>query len=150
MKHYVIPSSTYHKLKSIVGEVEDEKEKMSRKNPNAPEEVEVGPEVDDLEFISGSFPKSTRERALRLVNYIKRHGSKIVWSTRNGIVSVDGHSIPGSNIIDLLRTAISFTTNKPEGWSRFGEALKEINVPASLIAHNPPGTPVRKTEWLTH
>ena len=106
-------------------------------------------EEADNSFIADAFPKASKERALRLVTYIRRHDPEITWSS-NGLVTIDGKLIKGSNIIDLLRSAINGTIRKTEGWAEFLEALKRINTPLSLITLTPPGVPIKRPRWLTH
>ena len=143
MKHFIIPESAYHRLKN-----KQKKDQQSGQAEQTDEIFEQTEEPDDT-FIIDAFPRTSKERALRLVTYIRRHDPEITWSS-NGLVTIDGKLITGSNIIDLLRSAIHGTIRKPEGWSDFLEALKRINTPLSLITLTPPGVPIKRPRWLTH
>ena len=143
MEHFVIPESAYHRLKN--------KQKKDHQ-PESTKQSDVifeQPEETNDSFITDAFPKSSKERALRLVTYIRRHDPEITWSS-NGVVTVDGKLIEGSNIIDLLRAAINGTIRKPEGWTDFLEALRHINTPLSLMTLTPPGVQIKRSRWLTH
>ena len=146
MKYFIIPESSYHRLKN------------KPKKVSQPEHTEQAEQSDvifeqhkepDDSFIIDAFPKTSKERAERLVTYIKRHDPEVTWS-QNGIVTIAGKLFEGSNIIDLLRTAIHGTIRKPEGWTDFLEALKRINTPLSLMTLIPPGLPIKRPRWLTH
>jgi len=154
MKHYLIPASTYHKLKSDQSKPESKPhENTDIKETEVVVEKEEEKELNDQdEFITDAFPKSIKGRAIRLVSYIKRHTPKIKWLS-NGNVIINGKLVPKSNIIDLLRKAVSGSLKNPQGWSLFYEALESINTPLTLIATSPPGTPANKKnkkKWLTH
>ena len=158
MKHFIIPASTYHKLKSTQSQHAlpkvQQNDQQNIQHEHQPVLVEPREEEEEEQesFVTEAFPKSTRGKATRLLNYIKRHNRKTTWSSKTGDVSIDGTLIQGSNIIDLLRTAVSGTVIKPTGWPQFHIALKAINTPLSLVARYPPGIPVQKklTKWLTH
>ena len=158
MKHFIIPASTYHKLKSTQSQHTlpkvQQNDQQSIRHEHQPILLEHREEEEEEQesFVTEAFPKSTRGKATRLLNYIKRHNPKITWSSKTGDVSIDGTLIQDSNIIDLLRTAVSGTVIKPTGWTQFHIALKAINTPLSLVARYPPGIPAQKTltKWLTH
>jgi hypothetical protein len=153
MKHYIIPANVYHKLKSQqqLNHVQSAPSiVVPHAVPSREEEEEEGGGGQEDKFVLDAFPKSTKGRATRLLTYIEKHEPKITWSRKNGIVSVDGRLIPDSNIIDLIRSAIS-GSKRPVGWQEFSGALKSINTPVSLISPSlPPGIPeTMKLNWLT-
>ena len=149
MKHFIIPESSYHRLKhkaKIFSQPEhtDQTEQTDQSDVI----LEQHKEPDDT-FIIEAFPKTSKERVERLVTYIRRHDPEITWSQK-GLVTIKGKLFEGSNIIDLLRTAIHGTIRKPESWTDFLEALKRINTPLSLMTLTPPGVPIKRPRWLTH
>jgi len=154
MKHYLIPSSTYHKLKSVqntkeeVKPVENSRIIQHEESDMITKKEEEEESSQDL-FILEAFPKTIKDRVARLINYIKRYTPKIKWKL-NGNVIIDNEIIPKSNIIDLLRKAVTGSSKSPKGWVKFYEALEDINTPLTLITITPPGTPASRPKWLTH
>ena len=149
MKHFVIPESAYHRLKNKAKKVsQPEHTEQAKQTEQSDIIFEQHKETDDS-FIFEAFPKTSKERAERLVTYIRRHDPEITW-TQKGLVTINGKLLEGSNIIDLLRTAIHGTIRKPESWTDFSEALKRINTPLSLMTLTPPGVPIKRPRWLTH
>jgi hypothetical protein len=157
MKHYIIPATIYNKLKSQQqqqvpqqSQPQQQPSIVIQERHEEQEEEEVAAAAD---FITDAFPKSTKGRASRLLQYIEKHKPKITWSKQNGNVTIDGNLIPDSNIIDLIRSAISgMVKKKPVGWHQFNEALKDINTPMALVSPSmPPGIPdIMTKKWLTH
>ena len=74
-----------------------------------------------------------RPRATALLNRLKRRPDIITWD-KTGQVKIEGESIPGSNISDLVSDAMRSRKNyNPEGSKEFFEALNKINVPKDLV-----------------
>ena len=105
------------------------------------------------------LPKVVRSKAERLLCYISQQG-KIYWNT-NGEVCIEGETIKGSHICDILHYA---TTNKRQQPIGIQTVLAKLqNVPQSLITNPqisgkgaiPPGIPQKerylnqnwKTKW---
>jgi hypothetical protein len=144
MKFFVIPVSTYNKLKSQVKD-----DIQPPKTSEVMEHIEEKSEGGEDDFILESFSKSTKEKASRLLSYLKRYSSIISWSP-NGNVNINTKILPNTNIVDLVRTAVNGTRKKPVGWIQFHQVLKHINTPLSLISTSPPGTPAKTSKWLIH
>jgi hypothetical protein len=56
--------------------------------------------------------------------------------TRAGHITISGHEIPGSNLLDLVHYAVrpKRKVNEPQGWSTFLNFLNQHNVPRELLA----------------
>lgn len=146
MKHFLIPEATYHRLKN-------RQQKHAQQQPHKNDQQDYQPPIEhqdeDDSFILDAFPKKTKDRVERLINYIRRHDPVINWSS-NGHVTINNTPLEGSNIIDLLRAAVNGVQKKPVGWYEFMQALKDINTPMTLITLAPPGVPIKRPRWLTH
>lgn len=158
MRFYIIPEATYTHLKA--------RKDVQNKSPPPPPPpptpaIQESSRIEDVSFESGgkchddfiidSFPKSSKDKALRLLNFIKRYPEKIEWSS-DGNVKINGEDVENANIIDLLRTAVNGRKKKPVGWYGFHQALREINTPISLMNDNDiitHATQKKKLQWIT-
>lgn len=62
--------------------------------------------------------------------------SEVITWDRNGLVSINGVAIVGSNIVDLVCDVVRFKkSGSPVGWKEFTEALRLINVPQEFIGN---------------
>ena len=89
-------------------------------------------ETRDLDAkVIESVGKNMKKKAGLLLDHLKR--SKVVNWNAQGQVSYRGHSIPNSNIIDLMSDTMRMKSRKnhpqPAGLSQFAQALKEIGTP---------------------
>jgi hypothetical protein len=161
MKHYIIPANAYHKLKTQQSQQQQQQQHHQQQPPPppppslevvSPVETREEEEEEEDKFIIDAFPQSIKGRATRLLQYIEKHKPKIVWSRKDGSVTIDDVPIPGSNIIDLIRSAVTgLVKKKAEGWQEFNAALKSINTPMALVSPRvPPGTHDKKQRWFTH
>jgi hypothetical protein len=80
------------------------------------------------------LPKTYRNRAERLLNYLQPH---IQWSDKGELLDSDGVGVPGTNIVDLVRYSVnsakSFAKGRqPSGWREFQSRLEASNVPNAL------------------
>lgn len=82
------------------------------------------------------FPTGFRSRAERLLAALSRRRPEIDWNN-DGEVTIGTHASPlaGSNIIDLIyhATAVKRRNFEPSAWSEFVGALKEFNIPSSVL-----------------
>ena len=97
-------------------------------NNEEPAESQLS-DADVLEPI----PRTMRPRATALLNRLKTRPDVITWD-KTGQVKIEGESIPGSNISDLVSDAMRSRKNfTPEGSKEFFEALTKINVLKDLV-----------------
>ena len=100
------------------------------KTPQAPAETR------DLDAkVIKSLGKNLKRKAGLFLDHLKK--SKVLnWNAR-GQVSYRGHSIPNSNIIDLMSDTMRMKSRKnhpqPAGLSQFAQALKEIGTPHEYV-----------------
>ena len=72
------------------------------------------------------------------------HARSIISWDENGLVSVSGTPLAGSNIIDLVSDLTRFRKSfNPEGWQTFATALAELHLPADLIGNKKYETIIR-------
>lgn len=82
--------------------------------------------------IVASAPKNLQRQAQLLTRRIKDSGG-FGWNALGELI-VDGASIPGSNVVDLVNDALrKRKDNNPTGWKDFARKLREINVPSELV-----------------
>ena len=103
---------------------------------------------DDQNRILESVPITMRRRAKLLLNVLKNHPT-LTWD-KQGVVSVDGKPIPGSNIIDLVNDALRQRKGfEPKGWEHFFQGLREVNVPQDYIGNKKRWTWLQKKRKLS-
>ena len=74
-----------------------------------------------------------RPRATALLSRLKAKPDVITWD-KTGKVKIDGETIPGSNISDLVSDAMRSRKNfNPTGSKEFFQALSKMNVPKDLV-----------------
>ena len=74
-----------------------------------------------------------RTRAVAILNRLKVHPELVSWNA-NGQVKLNGVTIQGSNISDLLRDALRKRGNfEPVGSRQFFRVLSDINIPKDLV-----------------
>jgi len=85
------------------------------------------------EEIIDAVPKTSRTLAKSMITRLKANKEHITWNDK-GEIAVNGHTIPGSNIIDLINDQLKGRKNfDPVGWETFTESLNKINMPKYLI-----------------
>ena len=95
-------------------------------------EEEHEPKLSDSVVVD-SIPKSMQSRATSLLKWIRTNPDAITWD-KAGQVKIEGKTIPGSNISDLVSDAMRSRKNfNPEGSREFFEALSRLNVPKDLV-----------------
>ena len=126
------------KQKLFNAELEQFMELRRQKNYQPPvvravnNEEPAEPQLSDAEVVE-PIPKTMRTRATALLNRLKTRPDVITWD-KAGRVKIEGETIPGSNISDLVSDAMRSRKNfNPEGSKEFFEALDKINVPKDLV-----------------
>lgn len=89
-----------------------------------------------IKNIIESVPKTYRYKAHTLLKYLlDAPSSKIGWD-KQGLVTINGAVVAGSNISDLINDAIrERKTVKAIGRIQFARLLHDINIPPSLIGN---------------
>ncbi|KAG8235182.1 hypothetical protein J437_LFUL015488 [Ladona fulva] len=120
---------TYLPLVDIPGTPDQDKTSGSRNLEDGESgKVALGDEI------LNSVPQTFRRKASLLHDRILRSG-KITWDSR-GVVTIDGRTIPQSNITDLINDVVRPRKNtSPDGWEVFCNALREINIPQEYIGN---------------
>lgn len=81
-----------------------------------------------------ALPKSFKNKGRMLLSHIKR--TKNITADDQGQVVVNGKTIEGSNITDLVFDYVRPRKGwGPTGWKEFGKALKQTNVPREAIVN---------------
>ena len=123
------------------------------------EPISTEESIENQTDITNSLPLTLRSKAKTLLEHLKSH-SKLNWN-RRGEISFGGKTIPGSNVIDLVKVHLrDYKDFKPIGEEQFTHALLESNVPLSLLAPSkrrqtgsgrippPPGIPKKFGNWI--
>ena len=100
--------------------------------PVKKEEQRVEQQLPDDDVVE-SIPKTMRPRATALLSRLKAKPDVITWD-KTGQVKIEGETIPGSNISDLVSDAMRSRKNfNPTGSKEFFQALSKMNVPKDLV-----------------
>ena len=100
--------------------------------PVKKEEQRAEPQLSDDDVLE-PIPKTLRPRATALLSLLKAKPDVITWD-KTGQVKIEGKTIPGSNISDLVSDAMRSRRNFiPTGSKEFFEALNKLNVPKDLV-----------------
>ena len=100
--------------------------------PVKKEEQRVEPQLSDHDVVE-SIPKTMRPRATALLSCLKAKPDVITWD-KTGQVKIEGETITGSNISDLVSDAMRFRKDfNPTGAKEFFQALSKLNVPKDLV-----------------
>ena len=89
------------------------------------------------EDISSSLPPTLKTKGSALLRRLK---TSLEWNDRGEILSAHGKPIPGTNITDLIHTAVRVHRKPkrwPKGWTYFLQRMEEANVPQILLASGP-------------
>ena len=120
----------------------DEAAPAARELPAVPQQVvpmlQQSAEEDDvqIEHILGTVPKSQKERAQRLLNFLETKKADLTYDNRGQLV-ISGQPVIGSNYQDLILSL--YTGRKafyPQGLDVFINALRQLNVPQGLIKNH--------------
>lgn len=86
-------------------------------------------------YINKLIPKTYRKKGEILLNVLLNNKDKISWKN-NGILVVDNEVVDDSNILDLVNyTLRPLKRIPPNGWDKFIETLKNIEVPSICIGN---------------
>lgn len=81
------------------------------------------------------LPKSYIKKGDNLLNNLVIHKDRIKWNDQ-GVVSIDGELISGSNIADMVGHLVRpLKRSEPVGMSKFLQLLYEINLPLQCIGN---------------
>ena len=106
----------------------DKYQKLIQQEPM--EEQKEDP-VYNHERIIATVPQKSKSRARALLDLLSQ--TDISWNS-DGECVLDGKSVQGSNICDLLKCVLlNYKTFQPKGYDEFIQALASNNVPETLI-----------------
>ena len=96
------------------------------------EEQRAEPQSSNADVVE-PIPRTMRSRATALLSRLKAKPNVITWDkTRQ--VKIEGETIPGSNISDLVSDAIRSRKDfNPTCAKEFFQALSKLNVPKDLV-----------------
>lgn len=112
---------------------EDSSQNVENKVAHFPTEgTEHPPPRLDRDIILSAIPKLYKGKTNSLLNHLP---SSITWNNR-GEAIIDGSTIEGSHMSDLLRdTQRHYKNIVPTGRDQFWKALKDSNIPRSLVGN---------------
>ena len=100
--------------------------------PQEPQPASGPQPVSDSEIL-GTIPRTFRSQAERLLQWIKKTPEAVQWDEK-GQVSLEGKSVQGSSISDLIndivRTRKGFS---PTGRDEFTQVLAKLNTPEDFV-----------------
>ena len=106
--------------------------RRQKETPVMKEERQVEPQLSDADVVE-SIPVTMRPRATALLSRLKAKPGVVTWD-KTGQVKIEGETIPGSNISDLVSDAMRFRKDfNPTGSKEFFQALSKLNVPEDLV-----------------
>jgi hypothetical protein len=109
--------------------------------PNNVQEHGVSNAKDMGDRIISSFPKSLRNRARALMAHME-NSPDISWNERGEFV-YQNQTLHGSHVHDLIHDIIrNSEKSNPTGWEAFSNALKESNIPRSIVGNE------RRLQWM--
>ena len=89
-------------------------------------------EQDILETVPPSF----KTRAQNLLKKLKSHPDEVSWDSKSQLI-LNGKTLPGTNIVDLVNDAIRPRKNfTPRGYEEFVQGLAQINTPEDLVKND--------------
>ena len=92
---------------------------------------------EEEEDISSSLPLTLKTKGSALLRKLK---TSLEWDNRGEILCEHGKPIPGTNITDLIHTAVRVHRKPkhwPKGWTYFLQRMEEANVPQILLGSGP-------------
>jgi hypothetical protein len=109
---------------------------MLEDNPVKKEREEVKsepkeePKVSNIEAVVKVLPSKFQNKGRQILNYTLE---RVKWN-QNG-VAIDGKSINGANIVDLVLDTIRKSSYEPVGFREFNKLIHELNVPIYFITN---------------
>ena len=96
------------------------------------EEQQVVPQLSDADVVE-PIPRTMRPRDRALLSRLKAKPDMITLD-KTGQVKIEGETIPGSNISNLVSHAMRFRKDfNPTGAKQFFQALSKLNVPKDFV-----------------
>ena len=96
------------------------------------QQQQAEPQLSDADVVE-PIPVTMRPRATALLSRLKAQPGVITWD-KTGQVKIEGETIPGSNISDLVSDAMRSRKDfNPTGSKEFFQALSKLNVPKDLV-----------------
>ena len=106
--------------------------RRQKETPVMKKEQRVEPQLSDADVVE-SIPITMRPRATALLSRLKAKPG-VVTGDKTGQVKIEGETIPGSNISDLVSDAMRSRKDfNPTGSKEFFQALSKLNVPKDLV-----------------
>ena len=88
------------------------------------------------ELLLGSVPSRMRNKASRLVQFLKQNPSILSWNNR-GEMSYMGQPVEGTNIQDIIYSMYTpRSTHMPIGQEKFLRGLAQMNAPETLLSNS--------------
>ena len=85
------------------------------------------------------MPVRNKKNALHIVDTLSKARDDITW-TDHGEIVIDGESVRGSNVFDLLKNITAShrvsENNRPIGWNKFLKKVAKLNIPLSVIPNS--------------
>lgn len=99
-------------------------------------EIEESDEQSSTLKVIAGVPPRFATKARFLMNLINSKPYRLKWNS-TGVTSIDGVTLPGSNIVDLLNHALrSRKSFDPTGKVEFARFLHAINVPREFVGND--------------
>ena len=106
--------------------------RRQKETPVMKEKRRAEPQLSDADVVE-SIPRTMRSRAAALLSRLKAKPDVVTWD-KTGEVKIEGETIPGSNISDLVSDAMRSRKDfNPTGSKEFFQALSKLNVPKDLV-----------------
>ena len=106
--------------------------RRQKETPVMKEERRAEPQLSDADVVE-SIPVTMRPRATTLLSRLEAKPGVVTWD-KTGQVKIEGETIPGSNISDLVSdTMRSRKVFNPTGAKEFFQALSKLNVLKDLV-----------------
>lgn len=143
-KQYVDDSEKWKKynetLQRYLHFVKEGQKPVSIEIASVPEKEGVGneslPSSGVRHQVASVIPKTYKDQALKIFDYLSVVGSPITWDSQ-GVVSVKGAHVAHSNIVDLISDLTRHRKNfEPVGVTKFVEGLAELNIPLELVGND--------------
>ena len=120
--------------------VQKEVQNPQKKMQNPPQKKVQNPPQNKTEKQNGKliksinkFPRLYRDRGLSLLRYMKRNDD-IKWNEK-GEFQYQDKTVPKSNILSLMKHAVSNSKSKPKGVKIFYKVMSRLNVPKFIIVN---------------
>lgn len=93
------------------------------------------PDNNFMSVIGYSFPHNLKKHATELYRFVLAQDKDVVNHNQQGELELNGETITGSNILDIIKYTVSTRQRKtPVGSKQFQDLLHKLDVPKRLIA----------------